>query len=178
MSRRFAVLFAAVLLSSCASAPPAQMPNWTTIPRAVLDSFCGEAHAQGLGRETPINVVKTTQPVSPAAITALGERSMLALHNSADVSQQLNAALPSLPVEVPADGCPWNPTAKLDARRDADVMVVQITAPFVNPFDRREAGLLLRLSLGGQSGLWFWLPVAQRGERWVAGRLMPLGAQD
>jgi len=168
-----------LVLSACASAPPpAKVPQWSSIPRTVLDAFCAEARAEGLAHETPINVVMTTQPVSAAAITALAERSMKALHNAADVAEQMNANLPSMPVDVASDVCPWNAVTRLDRRRDADVMVVQVSAPFANPFQRGETGMLLRLSLGGESSMWFWLPITERNGRWGAGRIRGLGVQE
>jgi hypothetical protein len=179
MIRRALAPLAAIAFVACASTPPpAKVPNWSSVPRTVLDAFCVEARAEGLAHETPINVVASTQPVSPGAITGLAERSMKSLHNAADVAEQLNANLPELPIDVASDVCPWNTVTRLDRRRDADVMVVQISAPFVNPFTRGETGSLLRLSLGGESSLWFWIPLNERNGKWLAGRVRALGVQE
>ena len=178
MIRRALVPLAAIVFVSCASAPPATVPQWSSVPRTVLDAFCVEARAEGLARETPINVVASTQPVTAAALTGLAERSMKALHNGADVAEQLNANLPELPIDIAADVCPWNAVTRLDRRRDADVMVVQISAPFVNPFLKSETGALLRLSLGGESALWFWVRLNERNGKWLAGRVSALAVQD
>lgn len=167
-----------LVLAACASKPPAKVPEWSSVPRTVLDAFCVEARAQGLARETPINVVSSTQPVTAAALTGLAERSMKGLANAPDVAVQLNANLPTLPVDVVSDVCPWNAVTRLDRRRDSDVMVVQVSAPFTNPFLLSETGVLLRLSLGGESSLWFWLPVNERGGKWLAGRVSPLAVQE
>jgi hypothetical protein len=178
MIRRALVPLIAIAFVACASAPPATVPQWSSVPRTVLDAFCVEARAEGLARETPINVVATTQPITAAALTGLAERSMKALHNAPDVAEQMNANLPELPIDIASDVCPWNAVTRLDRRRDADVMVVQISAPFVDPFLKTESGVLLRLSLGGESSLWFWIPLNERNGKWLAGRVRGLGVQE
>ncbi|HKO01226.1 MAG TPA: hypothetical protein VJ032_06020 [Thermoanaerobaculia bacterium] len=168
-----------LVMTACASAPPpAKVPQWSSVPRTILDAFCVEARAEGLARETPINVVMTTQPVSGAAMNALAERSMKALHNGADVAEQMNANLPTMPIDVASDVCPWNAVTRLDRKRDVDVMVVQLSAPFANPFQKGETGLLVRMSLGGESSMWFWLPISERNGRWATGRIRGLGVQE
>jgi hypothetical protein len=54
------------------------------------------------------------------------------------------------------------------------VLVVELSAPFVNPFVRGESGLFARMSAGGQGSQWYWIPIAERNGQWAIGRVTPL----
>jgi hypothetical protein len=46
--------------------------------------------------------------------------------------------------------------------------VVELSAPFANPFGK-EAGIVARVSLGGQHPAYYYIPLASRGDHWVVG---------
>lgn len=183
MHRIAFVLLASLVLAGCATSSaqkePPQLPEWDRVPRMVLDEFCSEAQAEGLAHGTTLHVVAVTQPIlNAAAFRALGERSMVGVHGGTGVIQQLNARLATIPIDVPQDRCPFRAVPSLDRTRDADMMVVQMTSPMRNPFTPRETGMLLRMSLGGETAQWFWLPLGRRGDQWMLGRLEPLAIQE
>ncbi len=167
-------LFAALLLVSCASAPPAPPQKAINeLPSAAVDLLCGQLHAEGMSSE--IRVVKETQAiVTPASLRALAE---ISFHSGSVKPELIQAILltPLIPVAVPAKTCVTRFITPAEAARANDVMVVQFSSPFVNPFGRgQSSGTLARLSLGGEASTWYWIPLAYRSDQWVAGMPMSL----
>lgn len=176
---RIAVIVSVLLiLSGCASAPPPPRPAapaWEAVPAAVLDALCARLLDDGIGSSgATIAVTKTTQPIATAqAIVALGAMTR-GNARSSDMAEALRAGQRAIPVQLGGAGCAWRSIAALDATRHADAMVVEISAPFVNPFGRGEPGLFARASLGGTHPSWYWIPVANFQGTWVVGRVLPL----
>ena len=170
----------ALFVSACASKPvPMEAPHWTEVPRSAVEAFCSRFHDEGISSETTINVVKMTQPLVTAnALRSLAEAAMNGGRIDANkVAAAVAAASEPIPVAVPTRGCSWRGIDP-SARRAIDILTLEVSAPFVNPFARSSSGLLARLSLAGQGTTWYWLPVAQRGPQVMIGTPMPLNIRE
>jgi len=167
-----------ILLCACkSSAPPVEPPTWTQIPGALLDSLCAKLQNEGITPDN-IGIVQTTQPL----VTGASLRSVA--HNygkDAEVgalAQVITSSTPSIPLAVKEARCAWHPIAKLDPVRYHDRMIVEISAPIANPFARNEAGVLARMSLGGQNSQWYWIPLGQKNGQWAIGIVLPLDMHE
>ena len=179
--RRLAVggwrLAVGLMLASCASAPaPPPPPKLTEIPRAVLDVFCGRLHDEGVSSETTVDVLTTTQPlITPAAINGLAEAAFWTKpFDSVMLSDTASREAAPLPVVVPRGACAWRGVDE-NARRAADVMTIELSSPFRNPFARDAYGLLARVSLARESATWYWVPLGAVDGRWAVGTPMLMG---
>jgi hypothetical protein len=162
----------AVFLAACASSAPPPLPKVERLPEAALDVICSRLRAEGMTSE--LRVVKETQPiVTPGALQALAEISDRAKPPKPEALQAIASAA-AVPIEPRSNTCISRYVTAADAARVNDVMILQFSSPFVNPFGRGESGTLVRISLGGESSTWYWIPLAYRSERWMAGAPMPL----
>jgi hypothetical protein len=174
------LLPALLLLAACASStPPATPPQWTEIPPSILNAFCARVRGEAVSRDSEIAVVKTTSPIITASsLRALAE----SYFKSADtvmLAEALNAALKPLPLTITSGGsCTWRAIDRVDTRRDHEVLIVELSAPFLNPFQRTESGLFARMSVGGQGSQWYWIPLAERDGNWAIGRVVPLDLHE
>lgn len=154
---------AVLVLAGCASAPPPP-PLPTTVPRGAIESMCGLLKAEGMTSE--VRVIRTTQQIiTEASIQALADRAFSSKRSS---SPEVASDQP-LPVEIPSGSCIARAIDSFNATRDADVMLLQLSAPFHNPFAGNQPGVLARLSLANEAATWYWIPLAQRNDRWIAG---------
>ena len=177
--KRIAVTVAVVLMTGCATAsapPPPHLPQWTSVPAMVLDSFCSGFHDEGISGTTTINIVKTAQPmlISASSMEALSNLSFY--HGKTDPARaatNAGAGATELPITIP-QGCAWRVIAPNTGPKYTDTLTWEISPPLVNPYTRNSAGLFARLALAGESPTWYWLPLIPRGESWVAGRLAVL----
>ena len=168
-----------LLLAACASITPSKNPEWDAVPAPILSAFCSRVRGEGLSREAQMLLVKKTQPlISASSIRALGE-AFYRQGDSAMIAATLNNMLKPIPLTITADGtCSWRAIDTIDARRDHEMLVVQLSTPFVNPFARSEAGLFARMSVGGQAPQWYWIPVAERNGQWAIGTVLPLDLHE
>ena len=167
------LLPALLLLAACASTPPPP-PSWDSVPRAVLDGFCNEIRAEGLAGESTMAIVRTSRPlVTASTVAALAEIAFHPVGDTAPIAQQINASMTPVPVEIPTGNCLWQPVDAGRAPRDA--MTVELSAPFVNPFVKKEAGSLARVSVGGEGATWYWIRLVRRGDHWIFGGVSALG---
>lgn len=163
-----------VLLAACASTapPPAPIPLPDRVPRGVIESFCGVLHGEGVMSE--VRVLRTTQPI-------INSESLQALADQTTTGRPRNTAINttagSIPVEIPAGSCITNAIDAYNPARDSDVMVMQISAPFGNPFANGQPGVLIRFSLGLDSPTWYWVPLIARNGQWIAARPVTLAAR-
>jgi hypothetical protein len=164
-----------MLAAACTSAPkPVVLP--TSVPKGALEAICLRLRDEGM--TAPLRVVGTSQPlITRGALQALAEAAFF--RGSVDPESVTTAVgAPPLPVDIPERSCTTRVIESIDARRDADAMVLQFSRPFANPFARRELGLLARLSLGGESPTWYWIPLAQQNTRWIAGSPLTLSVTE
>lgn len=174
-----AIAASLLLLTSCASTPPKPVatPAWDSVPGTVLDALCQRLLDDGVGSSgAPVGVVRTTQPIAtPQAVAALGAMTTRGGKASGErVAEALRAGQRTIPVQLGGPACSWRAVKALDATRHADAMIVEISAPIVNPFGRGEPGLIVRVSLGGTHPAWYWIPLAQYRGGWAIGRVLPL----
>jgi hypothetical protein len=166
---------------SCAShQPPPKAPEWTSVPPAVLDAMCGRLkHEAMASADAPVTIVATTQPL----VSGGSLRSLAHLYGKdAEVSslaQLINSVLQPLPLDIKdTHSCSWVSVKKLDPDAHHDMMVVELSSPFINPFTRGESGLFARLSLGGHDSQWYWIPLAERNGVWAIGIVLPTDMRD
>ena len=161
-----------LLLAACSTPPaPLAAPEWDLVPAGVLDSLCSRLQEDAI---SAIAVVKTTQPIATAeALAALGASSR-ARTTGDRASAALAPAQKSIPVDLATRACSVTPLDRLDSRRHADLMVVELSAPIANPYSANEAGIFVRVSLGGTHPTWYWLPLGRHGDMWMVGRALPL----
>ncbi len=171
----FTLLFLACATTPAAPPPP-RLPQWSTMPAAVLDSFCSSFRDEGISMSTTINVVKTAQPslITPLSMQSLSDSFFY--HGSLDSSRAAataTATAAEIPIAIPTT-CSWRGIAPNTASRYTDTMTLELSPPIVNPFSRNASGLFARMALAGESPTWYWLPLIPRGETWTAGRLTVL----
>lgn len=169
-----------VLITGCASSTPKKVfppapafDTWTSVPPFVVDAVCGKLQSEGLGGT--VDIVATTEPIitreSLFGLATAAESKTR--ENPSQVMAVTEAGKAKLPLTIEAAGCEFHTIANArDAR--GDEMVLQISVPFINPYERKSAGLLARLSLGGQSPQWYWVPFGQHEGKWYAGTPMAL----
>lgn len=183
-ARRAARLLLALplaLLLSCASAgvePP--VPEWPAVPAAVLNTLCERLRIDAVAHEGDLALVKTTQPiVSAGAIAGLARRNMKS-GNLVQLAEDLSASQKTIPLLIPRNGCAWKPIEYFDARKQGDMMVVELSSPMKNPFARGEAGMFARVTLGGTMATWYWVPFRRNMAMndWVLDRVAPLGVWE
>jgi hypothetical protein len=127
-------------------------------------------HSEGMSGE--LRVVKTSQPlITAAALEALAEATFYRGKPIASIT-----AAAAVPVET-AGSCTTRAIESINAR-DADVMVVQFSSPFANPFARGQLGVIARLSLGDEAPTWYWIPIGERNGIWAAAPPMMLAVRD
>jgi len=172
----FILLFLASGATAAKTPPPPRVPQWTTVPPAVLESLCAEFRDEGISTSTTINIVKMAQPalITPYSMQALA--TTFFYRGSVDPSRaaaDATASTTELPIAIPT-GCAWRGIAPQTASRYIDTMTLEISPPIANPFERNTAGLFARMALADESPTWYWLPLVPRGETWAAGRLTTL----
>ena len=156
--------------------PRPRLPQWNTVPAAVLDAFCANFRDEGISTSTTINVVKSSQRllITPASMQALSDSGFYhGQKDSAHAAIAVTAEAVEIPISIPP-GCAWRPVEPQSGARYTDTMTLELSPPIVNPFGRNEAGLFARLALAGEAPTWYWMPLVPRGEAWAAGRLTVL----
>lgn len=161
---------------SCATQPdaPPAVPEWDAIPLGVIDTFCQRLKSEGLAEGAPVAIVSTTQPIaSMSSIAALaGPEPRRA--NAQEAAIALRASQKSIPLTLSGGGCTWIAVDSTRAYQRADQMIVEISAPMSNPFERGQAGLFARVSLGGEHGQWYWISLLPRAGGWVVGYIQAI----
>jgi hypothetical protein len=142
----------------------------------VLDGFCSRLHDEGVSTETTVDVVSTTQPlITPTAIEGLAEAAFWAKpFDPVALSEAATREAAPLPVVVPRGTCAWR-AVDANAKRAGDIMTIELSSPFRNPFGRDAYGILARVSLARESATWYWVPLGAVGGRWAVGTPMLLG---
>ena len=164
------------LLSGCASAPPARLPEWDALPPGIAEAFCGKLRSEAVSSEAAIAVVETTEPL----ITAASLRALAQAYGSGGsvMPMSLDFSAPSLPVTLSSGSCNWKKITSAEIAKYSDEMTVQFSRPIVNPFGKSESGVFVRFSVGGGDPQWYWLPIAERQGRWLVGYISPLALRE
>jgi len=161
---------ALLLALGCASHPqPPPVPP-PVVPRAAVEVMCTRMHSEGMTGE--LRVVKNSQPlITAASIDGLADAMFYRGRSAAPVT-----AAPSVPVETQGSCSPR--AIEAINPRDSDVMVLQFSSPFANPFVRGQLGVIARLSLGNEAPTWYWIPIGQRFGVWGAAAPLMLAVRD
>ena len=176
MTIRVAVVLSFLLIACGPPPPPLVAPQWDAIPPGVLDVLCSRLQMDAVASsssDVPLAIVATTRPLatqqsmSALAVTARGRV------NNAGIPAAVADANREIPLLTSGATCSWKPIAAAELARHRDEMVVEISAPAVNPF-AREAGMFARVALGGDAPSWYWISLYPSGERWVVGGISVL----
>jgi len=171
----FSFLLLAFALS-CATQPdaPPSFPEWDAIPLGVMDTFCLRLKSEGLAEGAPVAIVRTTQPIaSMSSLAALAGPSPRRA-NAQEAAIALRASQKSIPLTLGGGGCSWIAVDSTRAYQRADQMIVELSAPMSNPFERGQAGLFVRVSLAGEHGQWYWISLLPRAGGWVVGYIQAI----
>jgi hypothetical protein len=140
------------------------------VPRAAVEVMCTRMHAEGMNGE--LRVVRKSQPlITASSIEALADAMFYRGRSVAPLTAE-----PTVPVEIQASCSPL-PIDTINPR-DSDVMVLQFSSPFANPFVRGQLGVIARLSLGNEAPTWYWIPIGQRNGVWGAAAPLMLAVRD
>ena len=180
---------AVALCLSCRSAPAIaerEPVTWSRVPSSVLDALCASSiRNEGIGRQTTINVVPRSQSLVTAASLVSLRRAYLVkpgkgLESTPQLAQSIAGELTSIPVEIPTAGrsCNWATLERFDRARDNDKMILQVSAPFANPYAKSQWGAFARLTVGGEAAAWFWVPMMTRGGAIALGHVMALDVEE
>lgn len=179
------LLLATIFTTSCASsdATPFAPPPWTDLPMTVAEAVCLRARGEAISHDAPIAAINITQPgiVNGSSIYSLAHAFGASVSNPVQLADSLRSATTSMPVTFPMAGmgsCTFRPIEPADQHRVTDVMLLQLSSPIANPFTKKEAGVLARLSLGNRNAMWYWVPLAERKGRWLIGTAIPMDLHE
>jgi hypothetical protein len=163
-----------LFVTACATTPPvlSEAPAWEMIPAGVTDLLCSRLQMDALATDT-VAVVRVTQPlVTNESVGALKASVASPTSRKAPkgMAQPVNRAIP---IQF-GQRCAWKPLGAFDAR-PADEMLVELSAPIVNPVIPSEAGLFARVTLAGEHPAWYWIALVPHGDDWGARRVYVLG---
>jgi hypothetical protein len=74
-----------------------------------------------------------------------------------------------LPITTEGATCRWRPIKVAQADALQDEMIVELSAPSINPFAPKTGGLFARVTVGGQGASWYWITLFPSNGRWVVG---------
>jgi hypothetical protein len=150
--------------------PPLTAP--TEMPRTVLEAICTRLRGEGMSGE--IDIVKTTEPlITRETMMALADAA--AYHGKKEPAEYAEAfaARPPMPLNISASACELH-AVEHGSNVSNDTMLLQLSAPILNPFQRGMAGVFARLSLANEAAQWYWIPLAMRNGVWYAGQPDPI----
>lgn len=140
------------------------MPQWDAIPAGVVESLCQRLQMDAIATGH-LTIVKVTQPLAtPQAVAAIAS----ATPGRPEKPRPAAIVHRALPILFADATCDWRP---VDVRQQVgkDDMVVELSAPLTNPYRPSEAGLFVRVTLGGEHESWYWLSLIPRAEQWSVG---------
>jgi len=161
-----------LLLTACATtpkAPPLAAPQWDVVPPAVLDVLCSRLQMDAIATTGSLAIVDTTRPLAnQQSLSALSvmARGRVKGERIGTSAAEANRAIPLM---TTGTACPWRPIRVEDLQRYRDEMVVELSAPAINPFSPKEGGLFVRVALGGENPSWYWVELVHHGDRWSIG---------
>ena len=127
-------------------------------------------HSEGVNFE--LRALKMTQPlITPQSVQGLAE----AVYYSGRSAPRIAAAA-SVPVET-AGTCVRHAIDAIGPH-DNDVLIVEFSSPFENPFVHGQLGVFARVSLGTESATWYWVAIGMHGNSWGAATPIMLPIRD
>ena len=155
-----------LLLTACASQPKGPVtPEWEAIPAGVADALCMRLQRDAFATGN-VTIVRVTQPLAtPESVAAVQH---VTKHGSRGQAFPIgNRAIPVLFAQ--GGSCRWTPIDVRDMAAHSDEMIVELSAPIVNPWKPKEAGMFARVSLAGAHQSWYWIPLLRQGDNWASG---------
>ncbi|HEX2836468.1 MAG TPA: hypothetical protein VHW00_25910 [Thermoanaerobaculia bacterium] len=154
-----------LLLAACAShQPPLVAPAWDAVPAGITDFLCNRLKGDHFAEE--LVIVKITQPLADA--NAL--RALFPMRN-----RPYEVTVPptrAIPVEL-GSACNWTAIDAAQRNHHHDSVLVELSAPLLNPADPGAAGLFARVSTGGASE-WYWIGLRPQGQTWALAGIAPV----
>jgi hypothetical protein len=136
------------------------------VPAGVVDALCQRLQADRLGES--LVMVKVTQPI-------VTSRSLGALFPVKGRPLELTPPpTRAIPIDIASGACKWRAIDAAQRTRYSDSVVVELSAPLLNPADEGEAGLFARITIGSATE-WYWLSLVRQEESWLMGRLKAIG---
>lgn len=169
-------LLAALLAFACATQRPrVPLTPPDTVPPAVLEALCGRLRMDAIATGAPLTIVNVTRPLgTQQSMTALA---IAAAGRSKENRVGESALQANRTMAVSTEGtvsCSWRPIAPQQLAAHRDEMVLELSAPAINPFAPREGGLFARVTVGGEGASWYWVTLVPYGEQWAVGRVSVL----
>ena len=165
-SRRLVLI--TLFAAACTPPPPKpQLAPPDVVSPAVLDALCGRLRMDAIASTAPLTVVGVTRPLatqqsmSALAMTARGRV------KSGRIAQSAAEGNRAIALETGGTSCTWRPIAPAQLSRHQDEMVLELSAPMVNPFMPREGGLFARVTVGGEGASWYWVSLVPYGGQWA-----------
>ena len=161
---RLLIAFISLALVSCASKQPVvpAVPSWDVVPLEVVEALCSrlKMDAVATGRLT---IVEVTQPLAtPRSLAAVRSATPGRHQGASGPAQVVHHALP---LTLEGSSCQWKPVESR-ASAGSDEMVVELSAPLSNPYLPSEAGMFVRVGLGGHHESWYWISLMTNGKAW------------
>lgn len=160
-----AVVLLAVASLHCASAPPIAAPQWDVVPVGIADAVCQRLQTESFGGD--LVLVRITQPI-------VTSRSLAALFPMQRRPPQLTPPpTRAIPVESFGSTCKWTVIDVAQRDRYHDAIVVEFSAPLINPAEPKAAGLFARTTVGGAHE-WYWVSLRPQGDQWTFAGVAPI----
>lgn len=161
----------AILVAACAYHAPVPPPvPPPAVPAAAIDVLCSRMHSEGVNSE--LRALKMTQPlITPQSVQGLAE----AVYYSGRSSPRIAAAA-TVPVET--TGTCVKHTIDVVGPHDNDVLILEFSSPFENPFVHGQLGVFARVSLGTEAAQWYWIAIGMHGNSWGAATPIMLPIRD
>jgi len=161
-----------LLLTACAASsnnPPLVAPQWDAVPPPVLDALCARLQMDAIATSGALAVIDTTQPLATAqSFSALSVMAVGPVKSDRLVTSAAEANR-TIPLMTTGTACEWRPIRAADRAQHRDEVIVELSAPAINPFSRKQAGLFARASLEGATPSWYWIALVPQGDRWAIG---------
>jgi hypothetical protein len=141
------------------------------VPAGITDLLCDRLRSDALATG-PVTVVRVTQPlVTSSSISSL--KASVASPRSRKPSAPIPMTNRAIPIAF-GQRCTWKPLDVFDKRPD-DEMLVELSAPIINPSIPSEAGLFVRVTLAGENPSWYWIALVPKDDQWAARFIYMLG---
>jgi hypothetical protein len=161
---------------SCATQPataPALTPPDTISP-AVLEALCGRLRMDAIASTGALALVNVTRPLATQqSMTSLAMIAPRGVKGNRIAGSALEA---NRAIAVPTEGisCRWRGVAPAQLAQHQDEMLVELSAPAINPFAPKEGGLFARVTVGGEGASWYWITLVPYSGQWAVGRVSVL----
>ncbi len=185
-SHRKLVIFAAFMLSGCATYGTSEKP--LELPGAVLEDVCAWLITEEGFESGQIVTIprRTVGIIEIFALHVLSAGDVLTAEDAFadhDLSAKLRETLAPVPV-VPSkvrSSCSWKIEENIRRARERRELVLEISSPLANPYaadPAHEIGVFARLSAGTLSGVWYWIILTRVNEEWRAEEVIPLDISE